>query len=412
MTGAIIQRLRWSDPVLREIGFPGATMTLRYGFGSGLAVRPGDPPGRVWAVGDRGPNIKVEDAISRYGLNHLEPLAKLSGAKIMPLLEAGPALAELQVTEHGVELLRILPLTLADGRVITGLPNPASDNLLSEPVFDSAGVPILPDPEGLDTEGLVAMADGSFWVGDEFGPSLVRFDANGALLKRLLPRTLHTMDCPETLPAIAAKRQINRGFEALAISADEQHLFLSFQSPLAHPDEATHRLARHVRIWRLDAETGAAISQYAYPLDPPKTFARDVAAGPFGWADIKVSELLCLPGDVLLVLERGSATTKIYRCAFNAGALDNVHWSVANRPTLEELSADGGMSTLPVLAKELIFSSDDHPEISPDLEGMALLSSSELLLVNDNDFGVLGIETAFWRISLPKCVTDVGAEAR
>jgi hypothetical protein len=30
---------------------------------------------------------------------------------------------------------------------------------------------------------------------------------------------------------------------------------------------------------------------------------------------------------------------------------------------------------------------------------MALLSPSELILVNDNDFGVEGAETSFWRVS-------------
>ena len=90
----------------------------------------------------------------------------------------------------------------------------------------------------------------------------------------------------------------------------------------------------------------------------------------------------------------------------------DVHWSVANRPTLEEVSVNGGMSTFPVPAKELIFSSDDHAEISPNLEDMALMSSSKLLSANDNDFGVLRIEIAFWRISFPTWVTDVGAEVR
>jgi hypothetical protein len=31
---------------------------------------------------------------------------------------------------------------------------------------------------------------------------------------------------------------------------------------------------------------------------------------------------------------------------------------------------------------------------------MAVLSAHELLLVNDNDFGVEGAETCFWRIRL------------
>ena len=36
--------------------------------------------------------------------------------------------------------------------------------------------------------------------------------------------------------------------------------------------------------------------------------------------------------------------------------------------------------------------------IPVDLEGMAILSPTELLLVNDNDFGVEGAETEFWKV--------------
>jgi hypothetical protein len=35
---------------------------------------------------------------------------------------------------------------------------------------------------------------------------------------------------------------------------------------------------------------------------------------------------------------------------------------------------------------------------------MAILSPTELLLVNDNDFGVEGAETSFWRITFEEPV--------
>jgi hypothetical protein len=197
------------------------------------------------------------------------------------------------------------------------------------------------------------------------------------------------------LPAIAARRQLNRGFEAIALSGDGRWLYLAFQSPLAHPDEAAHAQARHVRLWRLDAATGAFAAQYLYPLDPPDTFLRD---GPLEWSDLKVSELCWAGPDALLVLERGSKTTKISRVALaERFALDPSHLDPATRPTLEQLSA-GGDPGLPVLAKSLLLSTDDAPEIGADLEGMAILSERELLLVNDNDFGVEGAQTGFWRV--------------
>lgn len=398
-----VEKLAWADEALGEIELPARTMRLRAGFGSGLATRSGDPPGTVWAVGDRGPNLKVKVAVKRYGLDRLEALRDVDGAKIMPRPDLGPAIAELRVTGDRVELVRTVRMRDGQGRALSGLPPPGGDHGRLEPAFDLAGARLAGDPSGLDTEGIVAMPDGTFWVGDEYGPSLVRLDGAGRVLKRLVPEggDIDGAACPveARLPAMAGLRQLNRGFEALALSADETSLFLAFQSPLAHPDVGAHERARHVRLWRLDAETGEVAAQYLYPLDPPETFLRDRARGALDRSDLKVSELCRAGRDSLLVLERGSETTKIYAVTpSDRFQLDPSHLDPSTRPTVEQLSARDEGPGLPVLAKRLLFSSDDAPEVAADLEGMAILSPSELLLVNDNDFGVEGAETSFWRI--------------
>ena len=396
-----VERLDWADEPLGGIDLPKRTMRFRSGFGSGLSRRPGDPPGIIWAAGDRGPNIKVKDAIKLYGLDRLESLRGKDGAKIMPRLDLGPAIAELRVTGNRVDLLRSLRILDSEGRPVSGLPVPGGAHTRCEPAFDLDGEPLAPDPSGLDSEGLAALADGGFWVSDEFGPSLVRLDGEGRVLKRLVPEGTDldgaAYPVEASLPAIAGQRQLNRGFEAIALSPDGRWLFIAFQSPLAHPDEAAHEQARHVRLWRLDPETGEVAAQYLYPLDPPETFERDQAKAPLDRSDLKVSELCWLGGDSLLALERGSETTKIYKVTpTDAFALPAEHLDPATRPTVEELSA--GDIDLPVLAKHLLFNSDEAPEVGADLEGMAILSPTELLLVNDNDFGVEGAETGFWRV--------------
>lgn len=391
-----VEPLAWADEPLGEIELPKRTMGFRSGFGSGLSRRPGDPLGIVWAVGDRGPNIKVKTAVKLYGLDRLRHLRGEQGAKIMPRPDLGPAIAELRVVDGRVELIRSFRIADAKGRPVSGLPIPGGPHTRCEPAFDLAGEPLPPDPSGLDTEGIVALAEGGFWVSDEFGPSLVRLDPEGRVLRRLVPQGVDlegaAFPVEAILPAIAARRQLNRGFEAIASSPDELWLFVAFQSALAHPDEAAHEQGRHVRLWRLDAATGKVAAQYLYPLDPPDSFRRD---GPLERSDLKVSELCFVAADSLLVLERGSKTTKIYKVDLDdALALPPEHLEIATRPTVEELGGRG----LPALAKTLLFSSDDAPEIGADLEGMAILSPSELLLVSDNDFGVEGAETGFWRV--------------
>jgi len=55
---------------------------------------------------------------------------------------------------------------------------------------------------------------------------------------------------------------------------------------------------------------------------------------------------------------------------------------------------------LPVVDKHLLFSTGDHPEIGPDLEGLTPLDDRTIPLVNDNGFEVEGAATRLWRVKL------------
>lgn len=400
-------RLDYADERLLTLDWPKAVMRVTRGLGSGLSRAHGDTSGRFWAIGDRGPNLKVKLAVERYGLTEIEAHRTVEGAKVMPCLDIGPALVELRLEGHCVTLVRVLPLLDADGRPLTGLPIPGGTNIDVEPAIGADGAVLPPDPGGVDSEGLAVAADGSFWVGDEYGPSLLHVAPDGRVIERWVPRgsaasfvgaRYPVVDC---LPAIAATRQLNRGFEALALARDGQSLHLAFQSPLAHPDAAAHRAARHVRLWTLATEDGRLLAEYLYPLDPPGSFRRDVAKGAFDRSDIKVSELAVDADDRLLMLERGSETTKLYRVSLSPDcALDAVSSDVDACPTLEQRSADGTLGNTPVLTKRLLISTDDLPEVGADLEGMLILDDRTILLVNDNDFGIEGVATEFWRITL------------
>lgn len=398
----VVHRLNWSDPEYGSIDTPKRPMRLRGGFGSGLSMLPGQS-GTAWALCDRGPNLKIETAVERFGLAEFESYEGADGAKIMPRLDLGPSIAELRIDQDRVELVRTIRIADADGKPLSGLPIPAGARAQCEPALDLDGNQIEPDPGGIDSEGIAALGHGGFWISDEYGPSLLKLDAEGRVELRLLPEGIELPNAPypcrSNLPAIAVKRQLNRGFEAIALSQDGETLFVAFQSPLAHPDRQAHEKGRHVRIWRIDTAAGSVTAQYLYKLDPPKTFLRDAAKEKVKRSDLKISEMTALGDDTLLVLERGSETTKIYRVAIEPEkALDGQHLDESTRPTVEELSAAEDFP-LPVLEKTLVFNSDDVPEIAADLEGMTLLSPNQLLLVNDNDFGTEGADTSFWRIS-------------
>lgn len=346
-----VTELLWRDPPLAEVDTPRGPMRLTIGVGSALARRPGDPPGRLWGMGDRGPNLKVRDAVERWGLGHLEPLKHLPGAKVLPLPRYQPTLAELQVDGDSVTLIRTLPLRMPDGRPLTGLAPAGSTEAAMEPTFDLAGSPLPPDPAGVDPEGMVALADGGFWIAEEYGPSILRVDPEGVVRARWTP------------PG-AGRRRPNRGFEGLAISPDERQLYVLFQSALEGDDPM------QTRIWTLDARDRAVIADHTYPFDAPESFAEGDAAGP---NDLKACELICTGRRRLFVLERVTRSARIYRVV---------------------LSGDGGP-----LVKALLFTTEQHLGISPDLEGMCMLSEREMLIATDNDFGVEGAVTRFHRLS-------------
>lgn len=404
------RRLGWRDQLLAEIAIPKGSFPIVRGLGSGLARRVSDPPGIFWAIGDRGPNFKVKTALKHCGLEDLRPLADVDGAKIMPCVEHGPALAQLRIEGDEVVLLRCIPMRGNDGRPISGLPPPESPHSEHEPIFSLEGRGLGTDPSGVDSEGIVALADGSFIIGDEYGPSLLRLDGDGNILSRWVPTGTEayfegaSYPVAAALPAIAAARRLNRGFEALALSPDESELVIAFQSPLAHPDRAAHERSGHVRIWRLEAATGALIAEYLYPLDPPSAFRRDREQGEVEAHDIKVSEAFMAGGYRLVVLERVSASTKFYSVELRPENEVPALWSdPATRPTLEQMDAEAlaGAGILP-LEKSLLLDTDEAEEICGDLEGALPLGDSEMLLVNDNDFGVEGVETQFWRVTFDR----------
>ncbi len=368
--------LTYGDSLMAQITLPAGLFRATVGLGSGLASRRGDPPGRVWAICDRGPNLKPRQALKRYGLEAARPLLGLDGAKILPLAGFTPAIHELQVEGDTVRLISVRPLIGADGTGLNGLPLPGGPEAAMEPVFDLDGRPLGTSLLGVDTEALVALADGGFWVAEEYGPSLLKVAADGRVLARCYPagaetdRATPAYAVTGTLPADAARRRLNRGFEALALSGDETRLFALLQSPIAGETAA--------RVWTLDTADASLLAEHRYPFDAPDSFLLDVADGQVDSDDLKIGDALWLAEDRLLVLERISLSSRLY---------------------IAQLKPDGSID------KTLLLSTDDYPEVCADLEGVALLSDRELLLVNDNDFGIEGAATRFYRAAFDRPLT-------
>jgi hypothetical protein len=99
-------------------------------------------------------------------------------------------------------------------------------------IYDVNGNVLSTSAAGLDPEGLVAMADGTFWVSDEYGPYIVHFDATGKEISRLDPYSTAMSGNNLPLPGELKKRKPNKGMEGLTLTPDGKYLVGIMQSSL------------------------------------------------------------------------------------------------------------------------------------------------------------------------------------
>lgn len=127
-----------------------------------------------------------------------------------------------------------------------------------------------------DIESLVIAKDGTLWIGDEFGPYLLHFDANGVLLEAPIPTPnispsgqpefVYSPDNPEVLAGnVQANLGGSGGFEGMAYNLDRTKLYPLLEKRVSgDPDNA-------LRIYEYDLTS----SQWAedligfYGLDVP-----------------------------------------------------------------------------------------------------------------------------------------------
>jgi glycerophosphoryl diester phosphodiesterase len=99
------------------------------------------------------------------------------------------------------------------------------DRVLDVPIVNDDTEERLLTGADFDIESIVRAKDGTFWVGEEFGPFLLHFAADGTLLEKPFP--LAGAQSPQNpylggaQPTVAA----SRGFEAMAGSADGRYLY-------------------------------------------------------------------------------------------------------------------------------------------------------------------------------------------
>ncbi|MFI7128602.1 esterase-like activity of phytase family protein [Nonomuraea sp. NPDC050153] len=115
-----------------------------------------------------------------------------------------------------------------------------------------------------DVESIVRADDGTYWIGDEFGPFLLHFSARGTLLEA--PIELPGVKAPEnpTLNGATPNLAGSKGFEGMARSADGRRLYPLLEGTVNGDPAGTLRLNEF--DVRRRAYTG---KRWTYRLDSP-----------------------------------------------------------------------------------------------------------------------------------------------
>jgi hypothetical protein len=301
-----------------------------------------------------------------------------------------------------IEVTATRSLRTATGRPLSG--RPVAPQPGDAPVFEpKSGLPLPPDPNGFDTEGLARLPDGSLWVAEEYLPSLGKLSGDGRVVERFVPEAMGDLPADtavrHALPAALAQRRENRGFEALAASPDGRRLYALMQSPAAGDGEA----AIEASLVEFDPRAGETVAEHRYRLgDPADTDTTAIAA-----ADGKLSALAMVDARTLLVVEQSATESRIYRVALPAAG--------DAAATLAKTLVADLLPLVPRLARDIAPAAPppERPaELKPadlKIEGLAVLGDGRVAIVNDNDFDIAAGDdaasaarrTCLWVLRLP-----------
>lgn len=380
-TAASVEQLTVRVPKRFNVPYEGSARAefpdgLPLSLGSGLRLSPERDCGcersrgeyTLIGLSDRGPNGDAPDYLDANGVKHS------SKSYLVP--EFSPQFVTVRVQRGVARVTHTQSLSFGRQPAI-GLP-PAA--FTSEIGVDEALQAFASSDNGIDPEGLDFDARGNAWISEEYGPSLLKVNARtGRITQRLSPSA--------GLPAILASRQVNRGFEGVAVTPSGK-VYGLVQSTL-DVDGKSKGLAQFIRLLELDPRTGAT-RMFAYPHD----VALYKKSG-----DAKMSDLFALDDTTFLTIEAGkdkdgNFRNIVYRFDISA-ATDLTGLTLPSGPNagkaLEYGTAAELASLITPAKKELVLDLRAYGYTAEKSEGMALLDDRTLVVINDNDFGATAV---------------------
>ena len=354
------------------------------GFGSEISPHPTEK-NQFYALTDRGPN-------TTYDVNG-------DKGKIFLAPNYTPKIGLFKLQEDGsIHKLQEILLKDPTGKPVTGLPN-QHFGATKEIAYDQYGKVLEngTDEFGLDSEGLVALKDGTFWISDEYGPHIVHFNAEGVEIDRI-----NAYDQDERrksgnlLPLEYANRRQNRGMEGLTISPDQKTLIGILQSTMSNPDSSVTK-SDLVRIVMIHLEN-KSISQYLYRQEIKSNSNTAIVA-------LNDHQFLVSERDDDFYKDNPQAFKRVYKIDIsNATNLESITENdqfqqddnlglLIQKQTIEQAVLSLGWNGLADLgihpvSKCLVVDLVDKLKYRHDkVEGLWVIDDTHLAVLNDDDYG-------------------------
>ena len=272
--------------------------------------------GKLFGLPDRGYNDPTSGFFSNYTTRLFSfdlGLTPYAGAANLPASTASQNQLTLKSTGG-------FQLTDDQGRLLTGYdPYANVGTLFGKPVASPAAGQPGAGLVSIDAEGISFRNDGSFYLSEEYGPSIYYFNAQGRMLASLpVPDALIPRDkdgniiftsaaasiTPSVNPAVTGRRE-NQGLEGLSLSPDGKKLFALLQSAtLQDAPGSDQTLRRNTRMLVYDISKNPASPTLAaeYALQLPTFNSSGSGAAPNRTA--AQSEMLAINDRQMLVLAR------------------------------------------------------------------------------------------------------------
>ncbi|MFE2598571.1 esterase-like activity of phytase family protein [Streptomyces sp. NPDC057617] len=212
-----------------------------------------------------------------------------------------------------------------------------------------------------DVESIVRASDGTYWLGDEFGPFLLHFSSKGRLLQAPIP--LKGVQAPENpyLNGAAPNLPSSKGFEGMARGVDGRHLYPLLEGWVAGSTPGDLRMSEF--DLRTNRYTGKS---WIYRLES---------------ADNAIGDAIALDDHRFLVIERdgGQGDSAKFKRIYLADNRDRNHDGVMDKTLVADLLDIANPKGLGGFGTTFRFP-------FTTIEDVVLIDDRTLAVMNDNNF--------------------------